>query len=96
MQKFPEVAKFRKKGLPHKHELYICFADVATTWEYAWTPASGVLPSFMQSDEDREEQPCEDIADSSPVYTTPDADMIGGEGAAGVGGRAVERLTVGG
>ena len=65
--------------------MYICFADVAATGEYAWTPASGVLPSFMQSDEDRE-QPWEDIADSSPVYTTQDADVSGGGGAVGVGG----------
>ena len=37
----------------------------------------------MQSDEDRE-QPWENGADSSPVYTTQDADVSGGGG--GVGG----------
>ena len=77
MQKFLEAAKFRERGLAHEHDLHICFADVAATGEYAWTPASGVLPRFMQDDEDRE-QSCEDIADSSlPAYTTPDAGVTG-------------------
>ena len=95
MQKFSDAAKFREKGLPHEHELYICFADVAAIGEYAWTPAFGVLPSFMQSNEDKE-QPCEDIADSSPVYTTSDADVTGGGGAGGVGGGDGVPLAVGG
>ena len=49
----------------------------------------------MQSNEDRE-QPCEDITNSLPVYTTPDADVTRGGEAAGVGGGAGERPTVGG
>ena len=43
-----------------------------------------MLLLFIQSDDDRK-QSCEDIADSSTIYTTPLANVTGGGGAVGVG-----------
>ena len=66
MQRFPDAAKFRERGLANEQELDICFSDVAATGEYAWTPSSGVLPPAMQ---------VEDIISDTPIDVAADDDI---------------------
>ncbi|KAM6578520.1 hypothetical protein CsatB_030357 [Cannabis sativa] len=50
LQKYPDAAKFRVRGLEHSFKLDELFRDVTGTGARAWAPTSGSLPPLYTED----------------------------------------------
>ncbi|XP_060210187.1 L10-interacting MYB domain-containing protein-like [Lycium barbarum] len=46
-REYPNVEKFREKGLQCQELMEMCFKDVVATGEHAWAPSSGILPDSI-------------------------------------------------
>ncbi|XP_062080012.1 L10-interacting MYB domain-containing protein-like [Humulus lupulus] len=70
LQKYPDAAKFRVRGLEHSFKLDELFRDVTATGARAWAPTSGSLPPLytedhndIEIDENLEESDHEGVGD---------------------------------